>query len=319
MRTGSTINSLLHKYQFAKYDATGFLMLTCGFLTMQNEDGIACHESAAIHALKNIDWSVDYVPWHTETDYSRYDVIVVRSTWDYVDDITSFLQCLEQIVKSGTCLENPLKAIQWNIDKRYLKNLESEGISTIPTHYAEDWSDALINDLHDLWSSPKLVIKPTVGASARDTFIIHHSNYPKIKQLYHARPLMIQPFVPTICTHGELSLIYFDGKLSHAIKKMPTQGDFRVQARFGGKVELTTPELPFVDLAEKALRSLNFDTLYARVDMVWFREQPAIMEIELIEPALYLEYDEPAARCFAEAIHTRHLRRTQNSQKNLRS
>jgi glutathione synthase/RimK-type ligase-like ATP-grasp enzyme len=197
-------------------------------------------------------------------------------------------------------LQNPPSVLLWNADKSYLARLAEAGAPVVPTLFVEQVDEAALEAAAAHFGAERLIAKPRVSASAFQTICwspgTRLAGGPD-------RAAIVQPFLPDIEIGGELSLIYLGGAYSHAIRKRPQPGDFRVQPEFDG---IITPHAPLPDeftAAEAALRAAGEDLLYARVDLVrGLDSAPALMEIELVEPDLYLEHHEAAPAAFARAV-----------------
>jgi glutathione synthase/RimK-type ligase-like ATP-grasp enzyme len=243
------------------------------------------------------------VVWDAEgVDWGKFDICLVRSTWDYHEKHPQFLAWAQQ-VEATTALRNPADLIAWNSDKTYLRELGEQGVRTVPTVWvdrdehadleeiliAEDWNEAIVKPVVDLGARNLHRARPGQSSAALGA-VLQRGN------------AMVQPFLPSIEELGELSLIYIDGSLTHAVRKHPAPGDFRVQSIWGGTVERADPEPDEVDLADQALSHLNEPPLYARVDLVASPDgKPSLIELELIEPNLYLTQHPAAADALAEA------------------
>lgn len=279
-------------------------MPRCAFLTTTTANQFATCDEPARQAMVSSGWAVDYVPWKAcDVSWDQYQLVVIRSTWDYQDEPDAFLRVLEQIDESSARLENGLSVVRWNIKKTYLKDLQTRNIRIVPTCWLTDFDPSRVRELSDELGSEQLVIKPLIGASAIDTyqFSLDPESIRPIADVFRGRPAMVQPFVRTIKTQGELSLFFFGGDYSHSVLKRPAKGDFRVQHEYGGRVEAITPDGDIVEFAQTAIRAIGSDVLYARADIVRLDQAPALMELELVEPALYFEYGPRAAAMFAEA------------------
>jgi glutathione synthase/RimK-type ligase-like ATP-grasp enzyme len=263
---------------------------------------LAREERALVLALSDLGWAAEYVPWATDGDWSAYPAVLIRETWDYHLRLPEFLAALERIERE-TVLWNTLELVGWNADKGYLLDLADQGVRVVPTVISNGVPLAAFEKA----ASERVVAKPAVSASAYKTFLLDASDPSTVTRATEALAGMrtlIQPFVPSIQTRGETSLIYFDGVFSHAMRKTPGTGDFRVQEELGGvsvPVEASEDEL---NLAERLLASLPSQPLFARVDLVLWEEEPAVLELELIEPVLFLSQPGAARRC-AEAVTAR--------------
>lgn len=278
------------------------------FLSMDNLEGFVSDDELAIAPLQAREWEVHTVSWRQSCDWSRYDLVVIRTTWDYQNNVNAFLEVLSQIQTSGAVLQNNLNVVKWNIEKTYLQELEKKGNSIVQTIWGESLpSIKIFQDYFRHLQCDELIIKPVVSANADFTYRVRRENlktlYPQLQVEYENRPFMIQPFMPNILSEGEYSLFYFNGAYSHAILKTPKKHDFRVQEEHGGLITSVQPESVLKSNGEKVLQSLTELPLYARVDFV--RNSGAhfeIMEVELIEPALYFRTDAASAERFAAAV-----------------
>jgi glutathione synthase/RimK-type ligase-like ATP-grasp enzyme len=286
--------------------------MRCAFLTLDDPSGYTVDDHLAVPPLARLGWSVDDVPWRRPNmDWPKYDAVIIRSTWDYARDPDAFLDVLTRIVRSGARLFNPLDLVTWNIRKTYLRDLASRGVSIVPTVWRERLGRGELHDVIDQVGADEIVVKPAVGASARGAFRVSKAASVEeirvIETCYADRALLAQPFVRAIPTNGEFSLFYFNGRFSHAIQKTPKPADFRVQEEHGGSnvAVNATPEL--LALGAHVLNSLDVTPLYARVDFVRANDANGhwLMELELIEPSLYLRMDAEAPERFAKALHER--------------
>ena len=221
-------------------------------------------------------------------DWNRFDVALIRSTWDYLDEQERFLEVLSQIEASSCRLFNPLSAVRWNIDKNYLFDLEKWGISVIPTILASEANAGTVQRLFGDRLGQTVILKPTIGLGAS------HSQRVPLDELEAAlmelrasqpqREYLVQPFVETILSEGEWSFIYFNRQLSHVLLKKPAANDYRVQGIYGGTVQPAAPAPDDLLRAESVMAALPFDLLYARLDFLRVNGTLSVIEIELIEP-----------------------------------
>ncbi|MDB4778185.1 hypothetical protein OAG68_01885 [bacterium] len=286
-------------------------MPSIAFLTVANQDEWVMDDVLAYTALRNAGWQLDEIVWDSDTDWDHYDIVAIRSPWDYQHRLEQFLKVLERIENSSASLHNSLALVQWNIDKNYLFQLEREGIEIVPTHRLDQPTPDDVRQLFQHFDSAGVVLKPTVSANADDTFRIR-PNTPDdelgdICKIYSTKTCLAQPFMSGIIDEGEFSLIYFNGQLSHCIIKTTKQGDFRVQEEHGGGViPLPQPEAGLISAAEKVIAAIPELPLYARVDLVRTETNRfALMEVELIEPSLYFRFDENSPSAFAQSIDNR--------------
>ncbi|HEY4366913.1 MAG TPA: hypothetical protein VGN07_06725 [Steroidobacteraceae bacterium] len=266
-----------------------------------------------VHLMQFLqDKGIEPIPanWNDpQVDWSVFDAILIRTTWDYFQQYAQFLAWLAQIEQLGIPTINPLRLLRWNSDKRYLLQLRQHGVDIIPTQVmgAAELSNAL-----GPMRGTDVVIKPTVSGTAWHT-VRGTAGSPTLNaaicELPRHMDYLIQPFMPEIEREGELSLLFFDNVFSHAVRKRPAANDYRVQSEFGGSVEIVTPDATVVAAAQRSLLAvaqLGYeDGSYARIDGVLSAGRFLIMEVEMIEPALYFEGDAAAAQRFADVIERR--------------
>lgn len=245
-------------------------------------------------------WDEDGTAW------GETDLCLVRSTWDYHDKHEEFLAWTRR-VEAATALHNPADLIAWNSDKRYLRQLTEAGVPTVPTLWVECDSDLDLEALLAERGWGEAVVKPVVDLGAKNLRRVRAGEAKDaLTAILERQEAMVQPFLSSLEAEGEISLIYFEGELSHAVRKRPTPGDFRVQSIWGGTMAPTEVETRHVEVAERALDQLDEPPLYARVDLVADLEgNPALIELELIEPNLYLSADPTAAARLADATLAR--------------
>jgi len=277
------------------------------FLTMDNMEGFFAYDYLAIEPLARRGWQVEEVPWRQPIDWNDYALVVIRSPWDYQQDFEAFLRVLAQIDQSAACLQNSLQTVRWNIHKSYLRDLESRGIPIVPTLWLDQLTNDRLEQIFFVLNTPSIVVKPTVGANADDTFWISrhdtNANRDRALRVFADRELMAQPFVDSIVSTGEYSLFYFAGEYSHSILKTPKSEDFRVQEEHGGVIRSIEPNDELVQAATRVMRAVDEEPLYARVDLVRLPNgQLALIELELIEPSMYLSNDPAAPERFADAM-----------------
>lgn len=256
-------------------------------------------------ALAHLGIAADRVPWQADRPWADYSLVVSRTPWDYFTQLPAFLDWVRRTA-GQTHFLNPAAVIEWNCHKAYLRRIAELGIPTVPTLWLDRGQRNGASRLRDNgWG--QVVIKPAVSigaigalrGDARDAACAAHLN-----GLLAEGDAMVQPFVASIAEAGEASLVFFGGRFSHAIRKLPQPGDFRVQEIYGGTVHSYSPTAAELELAAAALALTPEPTTYARVDVVWYGGVPVVMELELIEPELFLAMDGAATR-FAEALAER--------------
>ena len=255
-------------------------------------------------ALKSKGHHVEEPSWRADLNWSQFDAVVIRETWDYHLHIDEFIPALERIEASGTPLLNPIDIVKWNSDKRYLKELESKGVKIVPTIFLDRLTVLDLDKNFGVFGD-KLIVKPVVSANSLNTIITQEGDTEALN-VFMDEPCMIQPFLESIHSVGEYSLYFFEGNFSHAIVKKPQQGDFRVQEDFGGTQESITPSDKLMQAAKAVVKHLPEGTFYARVDLLPdSKEDFVLMELELIEPGMYFRFCDNAAENFANAIEAK--------------
>ena len=242
-----------------------------------------------------------------EPDWSGFDLCLVRSTWDYHDKHPEFLAWTRR-VEAETALHNPAALIAWNSDKAYLRELAEAGVPTVPTVWVEHGSGIDLEQALAEQGWVEAVVKPVVDLGAKNLHRVRAGAgeaQQALEAVLSRHDAMIQPFLPSLETEGELSLIYINGAFTHAVRKRPAAGDFRVQSIWGGTSERIEPTTSQTEIAERAITQLNEAPLYARADLVTDLEgNPALIELELIEPNLYLGTNPGSAVQLASAVLT---------------
>lgn len=222
------------------------------------------------------------------------DLVVVRTTWDYTFMPDRFLATLP---RWGSSLQNPFPVIAGNVAKRYLIALAEAGVPVVPTR--------LLTAGETLGAATgRIVLKPEIAAGA-DGVGLFDADDPAaaahLETLYERGDVLLQPYLESV-QDGERSLIYLGGEFSHAVRKVPAGGDFRVQVEHGGVTTPHTPTAAELRVAEASLAQVGHDLLYARVDLVATPDGPLLMELELIEPDLFLGHADGAFDRFAAVI-----------------
>lgn len=262
------------------------------------------HLLAALAAI-GIDASV--VDWDDpRADWSGFDQVVIRSTWDYQGQLDAYLAWIDHVAAVTTILNSP-SIVRWNTDKRYLRDLAEAAISVIPTTFVTPGQS------FELPPSGEFVVKPAVSAGSKDTER-YRAGTDDAARMHVARLLdadrvvMIQPYVSSVDQRGETGLLFFGGEFSHAICKGPilVPGVDEVEGLY--RAEQISPREPTASERELAERVLDVvpghrnDLAYARVDVVMGDEGPMVLELELTEPSVFLDQHLGAAGRFAKVI-----------------
>jgi len=252
-------------------------------------------------ALRAAGAEVTAVRWTEAIDLSRFDLVLPLVAWGYHLRFAEWLAFLDRLEADGTPVANPPALLRWNSDKRYLAELFAAGIATVPTLEVDHLNEAALAAAHGVFATDQLVVKPPVSAGASGTFRLGPGE--PVPEEVHGARMMIQPWLGSVIDRGETSLLLFDGKLSHAVIKRPKPGDYRVQPHHGGTTEQCDAPAGAIDLARAALALAPTPSTYARVDFLMADDGALqIIELELIEPALFLDYAPEAKQRFAEAV-----------------
>lgn len=260
-------------------------------------------------ALASSGVSATPTPWTAHVDDSRelkrFGLVLPLIVWGYHYDHRRWLQACRTWDADGIALANPAAVLAWNSDKRYLDRLGQRGISVPPTVWTDRVTPRQLEDAFTSTGATQLIVKPTVSGGGWKTLRLARGDH--LDAALHDVPAgaaMIQPYLPTIETAGETSLLFFGGRFSHAVNKRPVPGEFRIQVQYGGiYTPLPAPPEGALALARQTLAAIDEPLLYARIDTVpdadgrWL-----LMEAELIEPDFYLGLDPQAGAAFGEAV-----------------
>jgi len=268
-------------------------------------------------ALEERGVAVKVAPWQQLAARGAADLVLLRSCWDYHLHTAAFLAWIAELEDAAVPLLNPPAVVRWNHDKHYLLDLAEHGLRIPETLVVERGSELDLERVMRERDWSEVVVKPTVSMSAHRT---HRIAMPRTQQVRGLPPhthddlralvrdgdVLVQEFAPEILSDGEWSFVFCDGAFSHAVTKRPAAGDFRVQHEFGGALHLAEATTAQIEQARRALRAAPQPCLYCRVDAIFRGGELLIMEIEAIDPQLYLRADDgTAARRFAAALDAR--------------
>ncbi|HWG90443.1 MAG TPA: hypothetical protein VNZ52_06285, partial [Candidatus Thermoplasmatota archaeon] len=261
---------------------------------------------ALVAALQAGGMAVDLIPWtRSGVAWDAYDLVVVRTTWDYWDRLEEFLRWIEQV---GPRLRNSPRLVRWNARKEYLFELEARGVRLPPTAHLRKGDRADLAALMRKRGWSEVVVKRLVGAGAAGQMRVRPgeeaAGQAHLDALLEVGDVLVQPFLKRVESHGEYSVVVFDGVVSHAVQKVPVKGDYRAHPVWGAATVPLSPVPPHLaEFALTTLRTLGERTLHARVDIVELDDgSPALMELEIMEPYLFLRECPGGLERFAEAI-----------------
>ena len=249
------------------------------------------------------------VPWDGPPNaFAGADAVVLRSTWGYYRALKAFRDWTEAMA-AATRLFNPISLVRWNLRKDYVGKLAAAGVH-VPQSYVVACDTAAIERLFAETGWARAVVKPASGASGYSVELVERATLAQqvaaLSDEARASGVVVQEFLPEIA-EGEVSMVYFDGVFSHAIRKRPPPGEFRSNSRYGPTRSAEKPPRDVAEQGAACLRALPEMPLYARVDGVVRNSQLIVIEVEVLEPALFMEFDPPSAERFADAT----LRRLQ--------
>ena len=261
----------------------------------------------AAAALEQLGIPADAVCWDDPAiDWTSYAAVVLRSTWDYHHRIAEFHAWIDRMEASGARLWNPPRLLRWNTDKRYLARVSHPQLQPPPTAILDRGAAVDLRALLEARGWEEAVMKPAISADGfsteRTSRATSRPDQALLDTMLARGDVVLQRLVPEIQSGGEISMMFFAGAFSHAVSKRPRAGEFRVQERLGGQIARTDPSPALREHARALLEEHAPGSLYARVDAVAAAERFVLMEVELVEPSLYLEHDPSAARAFALAV-----------------
>lgn len=241
-------------------------------------------------------WDDPSVQWR------NYDALVLRSPWDYTLKFETFQQWLRDT--EPVPMWNPRDLIDTNMDKQYLLQLQKQGIPICHTQIYPQYSPIDLRAVFQEWGP--FVVKPTVSASGMDTHCFNkhpsESDQHCVTELLERKTLMIQPFYKEIQSQGEYSFNFIGGEFCHAVCKRPAQGQFLIHEAFGGTNHPFQPDAALLHHVQSIVERIPSPWLYARVDGVIHNGTFLLMELELTEPSLYLNYHPQAPQKFVKAV-----------------
>ncbi|MEQ7873784.1 hypothetical protein ABDK56_07230 [Sphingomonas sp. ASV193] len=251
-------------------------------------------------ALRDAGMTVEARPWTDAGDVGGFDAVLALVAWGYQLDAVGWHGLLDRLEAEARCVLNPVPVLRWNSDKAYLVELAERGIPTIPTRRYRAFDEAALGEARAAYGD-SLVIKPPVSAGAHGTHRLGAGD--GVPDDARGRDILVQPFFPAVQDEGEYSLLFFGGRFSHALVKRPKSGDYRVQPHLGGREAPVDPPAGAVALAQAALAAAPAPPAYARADLLRGPDGTLrVIELELIEPALWLDLSPGAPSAFAAAV-----------------
>jgi glutathione synthase/RimK-type ligase-like ATP-grasp enzyme len=282
---------------------TGAVQLIA-FVTSEEWPDLTEDDRLAVREMERLGRRVVPAVWSGAVDWLEFDLIVLRSCWDYHRRSAEFREWVQMLRDMGAPLVNSAPTVFWNLDKRYLLDLAAAGVAVIDTVLPAPGTDLI--DLMEERGWVRAVLKPAVSADGDGTLLIERQEaagrQADLDALTDGAGALLQEFIPAIREAGELSFVFVSGAFSHCVRKLPASGDFRVQPRFGGSVEPWRPDDAVRRQAAAVLAATPCEWIYARVDGCLVDGRFRLMELELIEPSLFLSLEPSAPARFAEVL-----------------
>ncbi|MGC4021661.1 MAG: hypothetical protein QM734_06830 [Cyclobacteriaceae bacterium] len=277
------------------------------FVTSSVKPDFTGNDLKVVDSLKSGGVEVTPLPWDVDfSQWNSFDLVVLRSCWNYHLHPEKFIQWIDRMEKEKVKMFNPLNIVRWNLHKGYLQELESKGISLLETLWFEKGSHANLSSIMTERNWKKVVLKPAISAGSFNTILVTKEDADKNQELFESLlsqfDILVQKFMIEVQEEGEWSLIFFKKEFSHAVIKRPIKNEFRVQHDFGGTATEAEPPSFVLQQGEKILSLIEEPLLYARVDGVVSGNKFLLMELELIEPVLFLEEENGSTHAFAQAM-----------------
>lgn len=250
--------------------------------------------------LRRAGFDVEARCWASADDLAAFDLVMPLVAWGYHSAVARWAERVERWREEGVRLHNPAPVLRWNADKTYIERLAARGAAVVPTLFVERADAAAMAAAAERFGVDRLVAKPQVSGGAWQTIRWSPGD---VLDAGPAGAAMIQPYLPSIERDGEVSLLWFGGRYSHAIRKVPQPGDFRVQPEYDGIISRHEASADEIATCDSVLGAVEEELLYARIDLV--RDpggEPLLIELELIEPDLYLRFDAAEGAAFADAV-----------------
>jgi glutathione synthase/RimK-type ligase-like ATP-grasp enzyme len=271
-------------------------------VTFERLPGLSPDDQLLVQELVRRGLAVEAAVWSDgSVDWAKFSSIVIRSCWDYHHRHETFLEWLAKIEAFGLSVWNRPNLIRWNIDKIYLRELQEKGFRIPATVWVDKANSIDVREVLRNQGWHRAVLKPRVSASGHSTVLVGEELVGKeqVDPIFRVSGGLIQEYLDVVETEGEWSLLFFNKKYSHAVLKRPKSGEFRI---LGGSFDLAIPPQDYIDVAQSVVNSIEGPLLFARVDGVPVGGKFTLMELELIEPYLFLSLAESAAPELAKAF-----------------
>lgn len=281
-------------------------MKSVALVTYKGSPELCESDQLLVAPLEEEGFQAHAIAWDDRVDWTQFDSIILRSCWDYHTRITEFLDWLRMLKREKVTVWNPIDVVLWNYRKTYLKELAEKGIATISTVWLEKNSSHSLSHILIERGWKKAVVKPTVGASAYEIFLVTlvdaGASQKKLDRLLDISGVMVQPLIKEVQTEGEFSVVFIGGEYSHTVLKKALANEFRSNYEYRAVEQLVEPSQEVLDQATKIYRTVEAPLLYARIDGIVVNNIFTLMELELIEPYLFFDLFPQGAERFAQAL-----------------
>jgi glutathione synthase/RimK-type ligase-like ATP-grasp enzyme len=289
--------------------ALSFRAVTIALATSASLPGLAGDDRHLLRALRQLGVPAEPAVWEDPRfDWSGCQACVIRSCWDYAYRRPAFLEWARRVA-AAVPLWNSAAVVEWNTHKQYLVDLARRGVPAVPTVVLPAGPPARLPALMKEHGWRDVILKAAVAQTGRYLLRVPPDGLAEgqrhLDRLQPHEDMLLQPFLPGVTAAGEISIVFVEGELSHAVRKRAAAGEFRVHDDFGGSVEPAAPTPAELDVARRAVGAAGEPLLYGRVDLVPGPDGPVVMELELVEPDLFLGYSPDGAQRLAGAIRDR--------------
>jgi glutathione synthase/RimK-type ligase-like ATP-grasp enzyme len=275
-------------------------LATAAYLPNGSDD-----DQVLIAAMRSAGFTPVSVIWDQPADWSSFDVVVLRSIWDYHLKYERFLAWLDELDRTGVPVYNSTDVVRWNADKRYMLELEQRGIRITPTVLSSSNDNRDLAEIANERGWRHLVVKPTVASTGYETWMTDAPLTPGAETRFREQRtrmnVLVQEFASGVHA-GEVSMVFLHGEYSHSVIKRAAGHEFRVHIEHGGTVDSITPPPAQIVWARSVVDAIDRPWIYARVDAVNDLSGPMVMELELLDPELFFKYDADAADKLIQAI-----------------
>jgi len=277
----------------------------------EREDGFERDEQMGklVPALAALGAGCELRRWRdVEAIADEYNAVLPLFCWDYWESREEFLSAMDKAGERTRVINAP-SLLRWNTDKAYLADLGEKGAPIIETVTVEHVDAEVVAQAYETLGAERIVIKPQVGAGAWRQVSLRRGEAIPAPEEMPPGTTMIQPFLNAVEVEGEISMLHFGGRFSHALRKTPKAGDYRIQSLYGGREEVYVPDAAMIALAADVLAMMHEVPLYARVDLLRGNDgEWCLIEVEMVEPYLYLGLsagdggENAGAQAFARAL-----------------